>query len=167
VILNGVKFRDLENVIQFIYNGEVKVADNDELQGFLQTGELLQIEGLTKSTQSSPQNETEGTTQQQTTLQKSQPAPAPKSSFTKGSHSVNSPSQKSTSFHSQFSKQSHVKIIPQSTPGPVRKRARFSENNATTTPSNYETDTHQHATSKNFRNSFLYLLICFCSAFYV
>jgi hypothetical protein len=50
VIINNVKFRDLENLIHFMYNGEVKVATNQELQGFLQAGELLEIEGLTKCT---------------------------------------------------------------------------------------------------------------------
>jgi len=49
IILNNVAFRDLRHIIEFIYNGEVKIKGSLELQGFLQTGELLQIEGLAKS----------------------------------------------------------------------------------------------------------------------
>jgi hypothetical protein len=56
VILNNVRYQDLQHVIQFIYNGEVKVSNNHELQGFLQTGELLQIEGLTKAGTSNVRN---------------------------------------------------------------------------------------------------------------
>lgn len=45
VILNHVRFTDLQNVLHFIYTGQVNVNQAD-LSSFLQTGELLQIEGL-------------------------------------------------------------------------------------------------------------------------
>jgi len=45
VVLANVKFKDLENLVHFIYNGEVKVKNTD-LNGFLHAGELLQVEGL-------------------------------------------------------------------------------------------------------------------------
>jgi len=47
VILNQVKFQDLRNVVHFLYHGEVKITNSD-LQGFLQVGELLQVEGLVR-----------------------------------------------------------------------------------------------------------------------
>ncbi|RZC32207.1 bric-a-brac 1-like [Asbolus verrucosus] len=45
VLLNDVKFKDLELVIQFMYKGEVKVADS-EMQNFLSLGKMLQVKGL-------------------------------------------------------------------------------------------------------------------------
>jgi hypothetical protein len=44
-----VKFADLENLIHFMYNGEVKLETAGELEGFLRAGELLEIEGLTNN----------------------------------------------------------------------------------------------------------------------
>ncbi|CAL8099821.1 unnamed protein product [Orchesella dallaii] len=45
VVLTGVKFKDLKNILNFIYNGEVNIG-NAELNNFLKTAEILQIEGL-------------------------------------------------------------------------------------------------------------------------
>ena len=45
--LKGVKHRELESVLDFIYHGEVNVAQND-LNSFLAVAEELQIKGLTQ-----------------------------------------------------------------------------------------------------------------------
>jgi hypothetical protein len=45
ILLNDVKFKDLQLVIQFMYKGEVKVADSDMPQ-FLSLGKMLQVKGL-------------------------------------------------------------------------------------------------------------------------
>merc|ERR1712217_766978 len=51
--LKGVKFRDLQAVLDFMYHGEVNVAQ-EELNSFLAVAEELQVKGLT---QNSPENE--------------------------------------------------------------------------------------------------------------
>ncbi|EFA01747.1 protein bric-a-brac 1 [Tribolium castaneum] len=45
ILLNDVKFRDLQLIVQFMYKGEVKVADSD-MQQFLSLGKMLQVKGL-------------------------------------------------------------------------------------------------------------------------
>ncbi|XP_044254936.1 high mobility group protein B2-like isoform X2 [Tribolium madens] len=45
ILLNDVTFKDLQLVIQFMYKGEVKVADSD-MQQFLSLGKMLQVKGL-------------------------------------------------------------------------------------------------------------------------
>ena len=45
--LRGVKHKELESVLDFIYHGEVNVAQND-LNSFLAVAEELQIKGLTQ-----------------------------------------------------------------------------------------------------------------------
>ena len=45
--LKGVKHRQLESVLDFVYHGEVNVAQND-LNSFLAVAEELQIKGLTQ-----------------------------------------------------------------------------------------------------------------------
>ena len=45
VILKDVKFSELQNLVQFIYNGEVSV-DQQDLPSFLGTAKELQIRGL-------------------------------------------------------------------------------------------------------------------------
>ncbi|CAG7655388.1 unnamed protein product [Allacma fusca] len=57
VILNNVRFTDLENVLQFVYAGQVNVNQSD-LSSFLQTGELLQIEGLASCSDSADEKPT-------------------------------------------------------------------------------------------------------------
>ncbi|XP_055386047.1 transcription factor GAGA-like [Condylostylus longicornis] len=46
IVFKFIKFEDLNAIIQFIYQGEVNVQQ-DALQSFLQTAELLAIQGLT------------------------------------------------------------------------------------------------------------------------
>ncbi|KAJ8920918.1 hypothetical protein NQ315_015711 [Exocentrus adspersus] len=46
VVLKGVSFSVLTDILKFIYNGEVSV-DSDVFDNFLQTAEYLQISGLT------------------------------------------------------------------------------------------------------------------------
>jgi len=58
--LKGVRFTDLKSVLNFIYNGEVNVAQ-EELNTFLSVAEDLRIKGLTQSpsdTDASKQKET-------------------------------------------------------------------------------------------------------------
>jgi len=58
--LKGVRFTDLKSVLNFIYNGEVNVAQ-EELNSFLSVAEDLRIKGLTQSpsdTDASKQKET-------------------------------------------------------------------------------------------------------------
>merc|ERR1719244_486713 len=46
--LKGVKFRDMESVLNFMYHGEVNVAQ-DDLNSFLQVAEDLRVKGLTQN----------------------------------------------------------------------------------------------------------------------
>merc|ERR1719317_1375497 len=46
--LKGVSFRDMEAVLNFMYHGEVNVAQ-DELNSFLQVAEDLKVKGLTQN----------------------------------------------------------------------------------------------------------------------
>lgn len=45
--LKGIKFRDIESILQFMYHGEVNVAQED-LNNFLSVSEELRIKGLTQ-----------------------------------------------------------------------------------------------------------------------
>ena len=49
IYLRGVRFTDLENILDFIYHGEVNVTQ-DDLNSFLSVAEDLQIKGLTEPT---------------------------------------------------------------------------------------------------------------------
>ena len=58
--LKGVKSRDFEGILNFIYQGEVNVAQ-DHLNGFLAVAEELQIKGLTQqNTQCKHEEHVEG-----------------------------------------------------------------------------------------------------------
>lgn len=46
IIFRNVKFADLEALIDFIYQGEVNVVQ-EQLASFLTTAELLAVQGLT------------------------------------------------------------------------------------------------------------------------
>jgi len=46
--LKGIKFADLESVLNFMYHGEVNVAQ-DQLNSFLQVAEDLRVKGLTQN----------------------------------------------------------------------------------------------------------------------
>merc|ERR1712002_91719 len=50
--LKGVKYTDLQSVLNFMYHGEVNVAQ-DELNSFLAVAEELRVKGLTQNNQSS------------------------------------------------------------------------------------------------------------------
>merc|ERR1712106_123094 len=57
--LKGVEFTDLQSVLNFMYHGEVNVAQ-EELNSFLSVAEDLQVKGLTQnksSSQASPQQQ--------------------------------------------------------------------------------------------------------------
>ena len=47
--LKGVKFIDLLSIINFMYHGEVNIAQ-DELNSFLTVAEGLKVKGLTQNT---------------------------------------------------------------------------------------------------------------------
>lgn len=53
--LKGVKFADLQSVLNFMYHGEVNVAQ-DELNSFLAVAEELKVKGLTQNNSSSSNN---------------------------------------------------------------------------------------------------------------
>merc|ERR1719186_1015452 len=48
IYLRRVKYKDLQNLVKFIYQGEVSVAEED-LASFLEVAEELQIKGLSES----------------------------------------------------------------------------------------------------------------------
>jgi len=54
--LKGVSLRDMESVLNFMYHGEVNVAQED-LNSFLQVAEDLRVKGLTQNSASSLQTE--------------------------------------------------------------------------------------------------------------
>ena len=53
--LKGVKYEDIVSVLNFMYHGEVNVAQ-EELNSFLAVAEDLQVKGLTQSNQSQSQS---------------------------------------------------------------------------------------------------------------
>lgn len=55
IVLYGIEFSVLTDILHFIYNGEVSV-DNSKLDMFLRTAQLLQISGLTDSADSNKTN---------------------------------------------------------------------------------------------------------------
>ena len=48
IYLKGLKFTDLQDIMSFIYLGEVEVAQED-LERFIRTGKDLDIKGLTEN----------------------------------------------------------------------------------------------------------------------
>jgi len=55
--LKGVSFKDMESVLNFMYHGEVNVAQ-DDLNSFLQVAEDLRVKGLTQNNSANAVNET-------------------------------------------------------------------------------------------------------------
>lgn len=47
IVLSGVKFEDLENIVEYMYKGQVNVS-SENLEIFKSTAGLLQIKGFTK-----------------------------------------------------------------------------------------------------------------------
>lgn len=45
IVMNGIRFAHLKHIIDFMYQGEIKVLDTD-LEGVLALGESLQVKGL-------------------------------------------------------------------------------------------------------------------------
>ena len=58
--LRGVKYKELENVLNFMYQGEVNVAQED-LNTFLSVAEELQVKGLTQGNNGSGQQSSKPT----------------------------------------------------------------------------------------------------------
>jgi len=56
--LKGVKYSDLQSVLNFMYHGEVNVAQ-EELNSFLAVAEELSVKGLTQNQPSAPNNKSE------------------------------------------------------------------------------------------------------------
>eukprot|EP00091_Calanus_sinicus_P000337 TRINITY_DN10276_c0_g1_i1.p1 TRINITY_DN10276_c0_g1~~TRINITY_DN10276_c0_g1_i1.p1 ORF type:complete len:145 (-),score=17.20 TRINITY_DN10276_c0_g1_i1:2-436(-) len=48
ILMPGMKSKELEAVLDFLYNGEVSV-DQQDIAGFLSISQLLKIKGLTKN----------------------------------------------------------------------------------------------------------------------
>ena len=69
--LKGVKFCDLQAVLNFMYHGEVNVAQ-EELNSFLAVAEDLKVKGLTQNNQSGPKR---ASTPAYTSLPKQSPRP--------------------------------------------------------------------------------------------
>merc|ERR1712203_1217599 len=77
--LKGVKFSDLTAVLNFMYHGEVNVAQ-EELNSFLAVAEELRVKGLTQNNQSSSsQNQQQPTASKPapSSLSKTLPLPKP------------------------------------------------------------------------------------------
>jgi len=67
--LKGVKYTDLQSVLNFMYHGEVNVAQ-EELNSFLAVAEDLRVKGLTQN-----QSESQASNKQSYTQPKSEPPP--------------------------------------------------------------------------------------------
>ena len=72
--LKGVKYEDILSVLNFMYHGEVNVAQ-EELNSFLAVAEDLQVKGLTQTGQKKPQP----TTQSMPATKRSPPEQSPAS----------------------------------------------------------------------------------------
>merc|ERR1712106_191372 len=66
--LKGVKYADLVSVLNFMYHGEVNVAQ-EELNSFLAVAEDLKVKGLTQSS---------GNTKKQSSFSPEPPKPSPR-----------------------------------------------------------------------------------------
>jgi len=72
--MKGVKYTDLQSVLNFMYHGEVNVAQ-EELNSFLSVAEDLRVKGLTQNLSSSQQSSSKQSTSHR---QSRSPPPAPK-----------------------------------------------------------------------------------------
>ena len=71
--LKGVTYRDMESVLNFMYHGEVNVAQED-LNSFLAVAEDLQVKGLTQGPSSAGSRESQASSDQKPP---SRPRPPP------------------------------------------------------------------------------------------
>ena len=75
--LKGVKFSDLQSVLNFMYHGEVNVAQ-EELNSFLLVAEELRVKGLTQNQgETKPQGGSSGMLRELPSSQPSTPTPPP------------------------------------------------------------------------------------------
>ena len=75
--LKGVEFTDLQSVLNFMYHGEVNVAQ-EELNSFLAVAEDLQVKGLTQNNSASDQNLPHNSDKTSPTLQPRARPPRPR-----------------------------------------------------------------------------------------
>ena len=74
--LKGVRFPDLQAVLNFMYHGEVNVAQ-EELNSFLAVAEDLRVKGLTQSQPAPAQRESYSRTKSPSLVKSATTAPAP------------------------------------------------------------------------------------------
>ena len=108
IYLRGVTFNDLNSILDFIYNGEVNVAQED-LNSFLAVAEELQIKGLT--------NRDSNSTSNNSSVDHQSASNSSKKSLT--------PSQMAPRPRSAAQEQPPVKKIRKSSPGPSSKQFYF------------------------------------------
>jgi len=73
--LKGVKYTDLQSVLNFMYHGEVNVAQ-EELNSFLAVAEDLRVKGLTQSNQTSSSNSSSAVSKHSAASPRSPPPPS-------------------------------------------------------------------------------------------
>jgi len=108
IYLRGVTYNDLTSILDFIYNGEVNVAQ-EELNSFLAVAEELQIKGLTnRDTNSTSNNASESPLGQSSSA-----GGTPRKSSSSGAHPGARPRS------AQAQEQPPVKKIRRSSPAPT------------------------------------------------
>jgi len=108
IYLRGVTFNDLTSILDFIYNGEVNVAQ-EELNSFLAVAEELQIKGLTNR----DSNSTSNNASESPLGQSSSAGGTPRKSSSSGPHPGARPRS------AQAQEQPPVKKIRRSSPAPT------------------------------------------------
>jgi hypothetical protein len=83
--MKGVKFTDLQAVLNFMYHGEVNVAQ-EELNSFLSVAEDLRVKGLTQTQSSSNQSSSKQSTSHQPTPASTKPLSRPPPPMPKRTH---------------------------------------------------------------------------------
>jgi hypothetical protein len=73
--LKGVKYTDLQSVLNFMYHGEVSVAQ-EELNSFLTVAEDLQVKGLTQTNTANQNKKINNSQPKSTTHRNPHPTPA-------------------------------------------------------------------------------------------
>jgi len=122
--LKGFKYTDLQSVLNFMYNGEVSIAQ-EELNSFLAVAEDLKVKGLTQSQSSSSSSHAKDSfsaSKTQETPYASKPVPVPKRSH------LTSPSPSYTSAQDDDEIQEEVSSVK------AEPREHFLNPNANLTP---------------------------------